>query len=454
MKIQVLDLKKQMIGKISRVLVIALLSVFYSQTYAQNTPVLPFNSDDIHLGVTNCAGSTCHGATVEYDNAAVLQNEFRTWHEKDAHAQAYKVLLNEESQRIAKNLGLESAHTADICLDCHADNVSEELRGKRFDIADGVGCEACHGGAKRYLGGHISGNTHEENVAEGLYPTEEPVARARLCLSCHFGNQDKFVTHRIMGAGHPRMSFELDTFTEIQPAHYAVDEDYAERKRLWNGTQTWAIGQVLASKQIIESLLDTERQKGSGLFPELVLFDCHACHHSMDDVRWNPRATTGLGPGVVRLNDSNFLMSLQIASVIDSGIAGELKNNIRNLHQSTTVSMDATRSAAGELINTLDKLEPIVVSYNFSAEEVGKLMNGLAEQGVAGEYFDYSAAEQSVMALGAVQNTLLDMGGLDESQEKQINSVLDTLYSTLEDDNQFMPQQYIDNLRSLLNVAK
>ena len=27
----------------------------------------------------------------------------------------------------------------------------------------------------------------------------------------------------------------------------------------------------------------------SGLFPELVFFDCHACHHPMSDLRWNPR---------------------------------------------------------------------------------------------------------------------------------------------------------------------
>ena len=63
--------------------------------------------------------------------------------------------------------------------------------------------------------------THAGNVARGLYPTSDPVAQARLCLSCHFGNRDKFVTHRMMGAGHPRMSFELETF-EIGAARIAV----------------------------------------------------------------------------------------------------------------------------------------------------------------------------------------------------------------------------------------
>ena len=62
--------------------------------------------------------------------------------------------------------------------------------------------------------------------------------RAGLCLSCHFGNQEKFVTHRMMGAGHPRMSFELDTFTQLQPAHFVVDEDSKPGHLVFNRTVT------------------------------------------------------------------------------------------------------------------------------------------------------------------------------------------------------------------------
>jgi hypothetical protein len=49
--------------------------------------------------------------------------------------------------------------------------------------------------------------THADNLKAGLYPTEEPVARARLCLSCHFGNADRFVTHRL-GRRALRIAFE------------------------------------------------------------------------------------------------------------------------------------------------------------------------------------------------------------------------------------------------------
>jgi hypothetical protein len=79
-------------------------------------------------------------------------------------------------------------------------------------------------------------------VKRGLYPTDQPVAQARLCLSCHFGNRDKFVTHRMMGAGHPRMSFELDTFSQTQPPHFVADADWERRKGAYDGVRVWAVG--------------------------------------------------------------------------------------------------------------------------------------------------------------------------------------------------------------------
>ena len=110
---------------------------------------LPIADKDSHMGVFSCAGSTCHGAVQPWQNANILQNEYITWQRKDKHAKAYQVLLNERSKRIARNLGLKSAHTAKICLDCHADNVLEARRYRTFQITDGVTCEACHGGAGR-----------------------------------------------------------------------------------------------------------------------------------------------------------------------------------------------------------------------------------------------------------------------------------------------------------------
>jgi hypothetical protein len=83
-------------------------------------------------------------------------------------------------------------------------------------MSDGVACETCHGPAQRWIRTHVEPDaTHAKNIANGMYPTADDVQRARLCQSCHLGTAEKFVDHRMIAAGHPRLAFELDTFQHI-----------------------------------------------------------------------------------------------------------------------------------------------------------------------------------------------------------------------------------------------
>ncbi len=432
---------------------------FYIATFSfpvsSETSVLPQDDSNLHLGVTTCSGSTCHGAIEPFKDSSVLQDEFITWERKDDHSKAYEVLLNKDSKRIARNLGIKSAHTAKICLDCHADNVAEEQRGKRFHLEDGVGCEACHGGAQRYLGLHVSGQvTHEENIKNGLYPSEDPVKRATLCLSCHFGNDKKFVTHKIMGAGHPRMSFELDTFTAIMPAHYKVDTDYQERKKVWNNTKVWAIGQTMMVQEYLKQLSRPERFRAGGIFPELVFFDCHACHHSMNKKQWGPRPSAPLNPGTVRLNDANFLILREIAQMVDPELGKTWKQQTSAFHKATTVSMQSVMDAANNLQQTNKKLINKIANYSFSQKTAWTIVQRITDQGISGEYRDYIAAEQSLMAIDSLLTTLENAGAIDISGSSSLKQQLDALYKALEDDDIYSHTQYIAGLKQLKGSIK
>ncbi|CAN0345187.1 unnamed protein product, partial [Phaeothamnion confervicola] len=164
---------------------LALLAMtFFSLTQAQEV----MDGPPKYLGVVTCAGSTCHGAGRPVGDARISQTEFLSWHRDDAHAKAYRVLIEDKGQRIARNLGIENAASAPECLACHATFVPADVRGKRFQLSDGVGCESCHGPASKWLGQHVTGEaSREDNIKAGMYRTEEPVARASLCLSCHLG---------------------------------------------------------------------------------------------------------------------------------------------------------------------------------------------------------------------------------------------------------------------------
>jgi hypothetical protein len=411
---------------------------------------LPYQSADKTTGVVNCASSLCHGSVRPFKDSNVLQTEYVTWSRVDKHARAYQVLGNAQSQRIARNLGIGDPQQAKLCLDCHAQNVPVSLRGERFKLEDGVTCEACHGPAGRWLSTHVEdGATHAKNVDNGMYDSADPTARARLCLSCHFGNADRFVTHRIMAAGHPRMSFELDTFTAVEPAHFKVDSDWEKRKRMWDGVQVWAIGQAIAVSELMNVLADPKRSH-DGLFPELVLFDCHACHHPMSDKRWVPRVP-GLGPGVVRLNDSSMLMARQIAKVIDPAFGSRVAQTMNELQQAAAGHGGDTAALARTLQGEMNDLIARLQTRTFGEADMRTVLAGLIDDGLNGQYHDYAGAEQATMAIGSVANFMYQKGVI--KTVGGVNGGLATLHAAVADDEHYRPAQFEAALRNFRGVA-
>lgn len=408
--------------------------------------------EHVHLGVASCASSVCHGASQPFEGSNVLQNEYAIWLEYDPHARAYQTLRSEASQRIARNLGLRDAQSADVCLDCHATNVPLDRRGERFRIEDGVGCEACHGGAEPWIASHAApGTAHADNLARGLYPTSDPVARAKLCLSCHMGTRDRMITHEIMGAGHPRLSFELDTFTWLNP-HYQIDDDYVLRKQPWNGLRDWGVGQGVAAANLLDILID-EHTGWQGIFPELVLFDCHACHRPISAGRWGPRPGTGLGPGVVRLNDANLVMFRHVLAAVDPARARELASATRALHQATSISREATLREARRLKGLVDAAVVQVAAYPFAASSLKAILASLVADGEAGELRDYAAGEQAAMAAQSAVVAFESFDLLDGPATERLRALVDAVYATVDDEERYQMAALVQALERLRDAA-
>lgn len=411
-------------------------------------PVIPQYGPNKHEGVSSCDGSTCHGSAAPRNDRNVMQNEYSIWVDEDRHAtRAYKILLNQDSIRISRNLGRkQKPHQDSLCLDCHADNPPPDKRrteNNAFRIDDGVGCEACHGGAEKYLRPHDSGSTHAKNIQLGLYPTDDPVARARLCLSCHFGDRKKFVDHRLMGAGHPRQSFELALFSILQPYHWDPDDDYFERgKNAPNDVKLWAIGQAVAVDEVLDAMLDPNRNK-LGIFPELVLYDCQACHHPIDKFRrWRPRKSTGLGPGVVRLNDANFLMLIQALEIVDPAGAEAFRKDLRTLHQATSEGRGSSENTAKSIRATIAKLIPKLEKWKVDAKVLRALSKKILANAIGGEFSDYAGSEQAAMALQSVVYSyyaaeLINDATYDSLEQKELAQLL----KSVEDPDTFNPDK-------------
>lgn len=405
---------------------------------------VPQYGKDKHLGVASCASSQCHGAAQPYKEGNIRRNEYQQWSKKDKHARAFEVLSNERSRAMAKKLAIPDPQKEKLCLDCHTDNVPAALRGSKVQSDEGIGCEACHGGAERWLDSHDDeGVTHADNIAQGMYPTELPQERAKLCLSCHYGDQNKFATHRLMAAGHPRLRFELDTYTILQE-HYEIDKDYRSRKKFVDSVNTWATGVSVTAAENM-AVIQSPRFWSEGLFPEIALFDCHACHHPMNDRRWATRETTvGLFPGAVRLNDSSLVMLYAIATSIDAIDAERLLGAIRRLHEATARTREAVPVQSREISRTIQELQEKIKKKPLDTRAAAAIRKTIAYLGERGEFRDYTGAEQAAMALDLLTNALRD--------DKKLGDQMNNIFNLLKEDTQYDPAAFADALGQLNQV--
>jgi hypothetical protein len=387
-----------------------------------------------HLGVATCASSMCHGKIQPALGRDVALNEYRIWTKDDRHARAYRTLQGAKSQSIARALRLPNAATAKICLDCHADNVAPELRGPKFQLSDGVGCEACHGGAEQWIQSHSAQSaTHQDNLAKGLYPLEEPLARGERCLSCHLGTQDRFATHRIMAAGHPRLTFDLESFTALQPSHFIADADYERRKRKIVGSELWIAGQLQGARTALR-LLRTPLFKSSVGFPEPAFYDCSSCHHPMEQYDWNAQLrAAGLEPGTLRLQTSNLQMLLVITALLEPAKSAELSKLHTALIRAGAEDFAAIDRASNALLRWLDRHQGLLLR-ELSRAELGRLRKSLVDQGANGQIGEYGTAEQLFFGVEDLSYAIGDFA------DKK--TALDALFKAINTTSSFSPQQF------------
>lgn len=422
-------------------LLLGLLTLSVSNSMAAE---LPQYSAEKHMGVATCANSMCHSVTQLEEPSNVLQTEYRTWLFHDRHSKAYTTLLSEQSKRIAAKLGIKDASKADICLDCHADNVPPTKQGPEFYMTDGVGCEACHGGSQKWLSRHtLTPYSAERNYADGMYPTADLEARTKLCASCHVGTEKKLASHNIMGAGHPRLGFELDTFTIRQPEHYSVDEDYLERKNPDNPVLRLLIGSAVQAQTVAKNLSGELIDSPQG-HPEVALYDCHSCHHSLNDLKWQQRLTTvGLKPGAIRLNDSSFILLAGLTGALDSSLQKNMLSGIKALHSASTRSVEELKKSAENLQSLSVASQRVFEQTNLSEANKRKMIETLMRLGARGEYRDYISAEQAVMAMDVLSYSL--------PKDPQLTAVINRAYQATENDEAYKSEKFKKELRNYLN---
>jgi hypothetical protein len=406
------------------------------------------NLAGVHEGVASCGGSACHGRLVA-SGKTVRQNELITWQDKSSaageHSRAWQVLTGARADAITARLGLGRARDAGACLGCHAETPAQ--RGNLFQVSDGVGCEACHGGSGAWLASHYAvGASHAANVLRGMVALENPKTRAALCLDCHFGSAKpgQFVTHQMMAAGHPRISFELDLFSALQK-HYDINSSYAKRKQVFSGMKFWSVGQALAVERALTLYGDAAHGQ-QGAFPEFYFFDCQSCHRRISEDP-NAKLTAEANParplpaGTPPFDDENMIMLSAVARVAAPDLAGQFDENARGFHAALAKDRDSAVAAAARLAASARALSDAFAAHNFSrADTIAVLEIVLGDS--AGRYTDYAGAAQAVMATDTLLNSLLAAGQVNRKDADAVRPQITRLYADVRDPNSWQPAEF------------
>ena len=426
---------------------LALGAVLIGLSGAEKAAQAALPNDNTHLGVASCSGSTCHGRS-EADGKIVRQDEIMRWQEASspggAHSRAFAILSEPRSQQIAKRLGIGSATAAPMCLGCHSDAAAS--KGPRFQQSDGVGCEACHGGSVNWIEPHKSGN-RSASLAGGLVPLDRPAVKASVCLDCHFGSADggQFVTHRIMAAGHPRISFELDLFSTLQQ-HHNEDADYVARKGRPSGVKTWAVGQAMAVERSL-SLYSNPGLGTEGVFPEFYFLDCHSCHRRIYD---SPKFTAStvdnparpIPVGIPPYNDENMIMLSAAAKVVAPTLATQFETAAKAFHVALAKDRPSAIAAAGRLAAAADALADSFATRSFGNDQAFAMIDTIASTAVAARFTDYEGSVQAVMSVDTLLGSLVKSGRVTIGAAAGIRNDINRAYGAVRDPNTYRPAEF------------
>jgi hypothetical protein len=323
-----------------------------------------------------------------------------------------------------------------------------------------VSCEGCHGPASGWLSSHYAvGASHAANVARGMIPLEDPKARASQCLDCHFGSADQgqFVNHRIMAAGHPRISFELDLFSTLQQ-HHNQDGDYAQRKGRTNSVQMWAVGQAMALERSL-SLFANPARGTEGVFPEFYFFDCHTCHRRIsDNPNFEPGAVNNpmrpIPEGMPAYNDENMIMLAAATRAVSPDLAARFDRDSRAFHQALSKDRASAVAAAAKLRETARALADTFSRSGIGRAQVFQIIDSITSNAISERFTDYAGSVQAVMATDTLLSALVGSGQVGKQAAEGIRGDINGAYQAVRDPNLYQPREFRASLGRAASAIK
>ena len=398
-------------------------------------------------GPGSCAASNCHGAVQPKVVVRIAQNEYSIWAAQDKHARAYTVLSDPVSVRMGKILGLEEApNKSEKCLDCHALNVRPEQRAQTFQIDDGVSCESCHGPAVGWLGPHTIKNwTHEQSLKAGMYDTRDLVKQSEKCLSCHLGTKEKEVDHTMLAAGHPDLTFQLESFSSAMPRHWKP----AQNASPWLSVQELAVGQAV---QLREALNRLNRRSSGPNWPEYSEYECFACHHSLTKPEASWRQALGYDgrqAGTPVWNPATFAVFRHIAGAVDASSANQLVSQLAKIEHLSGKpgSGDQVAALAKGAAELADRIAQQMKAQPYDRNLAARLLRDIADDSEMISMLGERSAEQATMALDSL--SLAYARNEQPPNQQELRAAVASLFQQFDNPSAYNAQRFAVQMRKV-----
>ncbi len=408
-----------------------------------------------YSGPGSCAASNCHGSVTPRTATPVRQNEYSIWAAQDKHAKAYAVLSNPVSLRIGKILKLATPpNQAEKCRACHTLDVAADKRAQTFQGEEGVSCENCHGPAVGWLGPHTTrGWTREQSIKLGQYETRDLLARSERCMTCHVGTPEKRVDHEMIAAGHPDLTFELDTFSTVMPRHWRFPTEGDS----WAGVQEWGIGQAV---QLREALNRLSRSAAGKSWPEFAELDCFACHHNLTSPKDSWRQASGYQgrtPGAPAWNASRYMVFRHLVEQVNADSSRQLDAELEKV--ATLVGSGADKeqiaAAAKKASGLAEQIAQQLRSQQYNRDLSARVMQSIAADGNPIAEQGERSAEQAAMALDAI--SIAYQKNEKIANEPELRAAITRLFDQLQNPSVYNAPMFaaqMQKVKTLLPAAK
>ncbi len=405
----------------------------------------------------------------------VQLNEVLTYAQKDKHFQAYAVLKLEKAEAMARLLsrseswqdvfqdGQSQIHRDKRCLACHSGvpvhllepvdaSLVDDALTTNFKLTTGVGCEGCHGPAADspqldangvtvqpgWLKPHYAGDRWrglsavEKQEQYGFYDLRSPIARTRLCVSCHVGNveQGKIVTHEMFAAGHPPLpGLEVASFLLQQPQHWQELSEKTEAVReaiIRARGKDYDTSELPKTKAMLIAALVTQSESFrlvSALsderhgcpdtipkpdWPELSQFACYACHHELRRDSWRQARGFRLTPGRPVLHEWPGVLTsvaLQFLQVDPKDLSEQLAPSVAALSAQPFGEPARLAGTTARFSRWLEQHAEKLAARHFVRGDGRPLLRVICEVATA-EPVDYESARQLAWAFAIVYREL------------------------------------------------